>query len=483
METAGSIAETFKNGTFIITGSTGFLGKILVEKLLRSCTVKNIAILVRSKKGFDASQRVADIYRESLFDRLRNEKPNFMNNIKVINGNIAEESLGLSTADRNWIIENVNFVFHCAATIKFNEALESAAKINIQGTVNLLTLASQMRNLKGFVHVSTAYSHCPRTEIREQYYPTPITAMELENMLGVDECTESKILGKWPNTYSFTKAITENLISTNENRLPISIFRPSIIGCTNSEPEPGWLNNLNGPTGILTGVMVGFLRTLQLSRDKITDIIPVDYTANALISVMWDTVKRHQDCNQINEQPKIYNYVSSIDSPLKWSEYMEGLHDNYYASPPLKSMWYTFYILYTNVWIGVLLKFFLHRIPAAFMDLFLIITGKSPKMLKMYSKTEAMTDLLKMFTSKQWKFDNSNTIELLSSLSKEDRDKFEFSMENFNWKQYTTSYYYGIRKHILHEDLSNVVEAKSRNRKYIFYLLYYYIRILVVLAA
>lgn len=71
METAGGIAETFKNGTFIITGSTGFLGKILVEKLLRSCTVKNIAILVRSKKGFDASQRVADIYRESVSIRKR----------------------------------------------------------------------------------------------------------------------------------------------------------------------------------------------------------------------------------------------------------------------------------------------------------------------------------------------------------------------------------------------------------------------------
>jgi len=77
-----------------------------------------------------------------------------MNNIKVINGNIAEESLGLSIADRNWIIENVNFVFHCAATIKFNEALESAAKINIQGTVNLLTLASQMRNLKVYEYKS-----------------------------------------------------------------------------------------------------------------------------------------------------------------------------------------------------------------------------------------------------------------------------------------------------------------------------------------
>lgn len=41
----------------------------------------------------------------------------------------------------------------------------------------------------------------------------------------------NRILENWPNTYTFTKAITENLISTNENHLPISIFRPSISKC------------------------------------------------------------------------------------------------------------------------------------------------------------------------------------------------------------------------------------------------------------
>jgi fatty acyl-CoA reductase len=46
------------------------------------------------------------------------------------------------------MIENVNFVFHCAATIKFNEPLDLASKINIQGTENLLALASKMKNLK-----------------------------------------------------------------------------------------------------------------------------------------------------------------------------------------------------------------------------------------------------------------------------------------------------------------------------------------------
>jgi len=53
------------------------------------------------------------------------------------------------------------------------------------------------------------------------------------------------------------------------------------------------LDNINGPSGIVTGVIAGFLRTIQLDKNKIADIIPVDYTANALISVMWDTVNRY----------------------------------------------------------------------------------------------------------------------------------------------------------------------------------------------
>jgi len=49
---------------------------------------------------------------------------------------------------------------------------------------------------------------------------------------------------------------------------------------------------MNGASGIVIGVIVGFLRTIQLDKNKIADIIPVDYTVNALISVMWDTVNR-----------------------------------------------------------------------------------------------------------------------------------------------------------------------------------------------
>jgi len=86
-------------------------------------------------------------------------------------------------------------------------------------------------------------------------------------------------------------------------------------------------------------------------------------------------------------------------------------------------------------------------------------------MLKMYSKTENALDLVREFTTRQWSIDNKNIIELWSSLSTEDRKTFWFSFENFDWKTYIKIYYFGIRKHILHEDLSNTEKAVSKHRK------------------
>lgn len=86
-------------------------------------------------------------------------------------------------------------------------------------------------------------------------------------------------------------------------------------------------------------------------------------------------------------------------------------------------------------------------------------------MLKMYAKTEYTMDLLYIFTTRQWKFDNRNMKELWSFLSKEDRISFHYSFEEFDWKPYIKSYYYGIRKHILHEDLNNIARAKAKNQK------------------
>lgn len=55
----GSSIDTFFAETVILlTGATGFLGKALLEKLLRSCPrVATIFVLIRPKKGQTVEQR------------------------------------------------------------------------------------------------------------------------------------------------------------------------------------------------------------------------------------------------------------------------------------------------------------------------------------------------------------------------------------------------------------------------------------------
>ena len=46
------IPNFYKNKTLFVTGATGFLGKVLLEKLLRSLpNIKQIYVLVRPKPG------------------------------------------------------------------------------------------------------------------------------------------------------------------------------------------------------------------------------------------------------------------------------------------------------------------------------------------------------------------------------------------------------------------------------------------------
>ena len=60
-----------------------------------------------------------------------------------------------------------------------------------------------------------------------------------------------EVIGERPNTYTFTKAITEQLVKQEREHLPISIVRPSIVAGAVKDPIPGWVDNLNGPTGII----------------------------------------------------------------------------------------------------------------------------------------------------------------------------------------------------------------------------------------
>ena len=90
----------------------------------------------------------------------------------------------------------------------------------------------------------------------------------------------AQIIGNKPNTYTFTKvhsqvlnmiesyynfsqALGESAIIQKGGSLPIAIVRPSIVVSSWKEPMPGWIENLNGPTGIVAGAGKGVLRSVH----------------------------------------------------------------------------------------------------------------------------------------------------------------------------------------------------------------------------
>ena len=75
-----------------------------------------------------------------------------------------------------------------------------------------------------------------------------IDICENENKTLID-LLEERILKVYPNTYTFTKNMAEQIVSSSSDGLPIAVVRPSIIGASLKEPCPGWVNNISGVTG------------------------------------------------------------------------------------------------------------------------------------------------------------------------------------------------------------------------------------------
>lgn len=56
-----NIQEFFKGRDILVTGGTGFMGKVLIEKLVRSCpNIGKVYMLLRHKKGKDMKARLEE---------------------------------------------------------------------------------------------------------------------------------------------------------------------------------------------------------------------------------------------------------------------------------------------------------------------------------------------------------------------------------------------------------------------------------------
>lgn len=87
--------------------------------------------------------------------------------MQIIAGDVGEDNLGLSPEDRKKLVDNVDVIFHSAATLDFAETLKTTVQINLLGTRRMLQLGKECKHLKAFLHVSSAYVNSFRSTADE----------------------------------------------------------------------------------------------------------------------------------------------------------------------------------------------------------------------------------------------------------------------------------------------------------------------------
>ena len=383
------IAESLAGKRIAVTGSTGFLGTALVERLMRCVPDCELVLLVRAGKRTNAATRIQkELLKNDAFDRLRvslgGVKPfeaEAARRIQVITGDVSTDGLGLNETDRA-ILATCEIVIHSAATVSFDSPLDSAVEVNLLGPVRIVQTLQSLNVAPHLVAISTCYvagnrrggapealvSSGPfdlgldwRKEVaasrrlRSDVDATSRTPKQLEEFradarreLGaagapalaakteqfrtrwVDaRMVEAGIARAnsvaWPDAYAYTKALGEQALTESKGNVPVSIVRPSIIESAFSEPSPGWIRGFRMAEPVILSYARGLLKEFPGVPEGTIDVIPVDMVVAAAICVAALGPDR---------APAISQVASGSANPLKYRTLVDNVRD-WFSKHPL----------------------------------------------------------------------------------------------------------------------------------------------------
>lgn len=73
--------------------------------------------------------------------------PSIVEKVEAVPGDVSVPDLGMTTKDREKIKSEAEIIFHCAATVRFDETLKKAVLLNVRGTKLMLDLAKECKKL------------------------------------------------------------------------------------------------------------------------------------------------------------------------------------------------------------------------------------------------------------------------------------------------------------------------------------------------
>jgi thioester reductase-like protein len=272
-----------------LTGATGFLGMEVLARLLEQGD-REVITLVRASDDVAARERI-----DGVLAQLWRDPSPYRDRVRAVAGDVTSDGLGISSAVRTSLAEDVGAILHCAASISFDQPLDEARQINVEGTREVIGFARECKalgRLERFVHVSTAY-------VSGKFEGT-----FRERQLDAGQ--------EFRNTYEQTKWEAEHIVREATDLAP-AIARPSIVM---GESDSGWTPAFNVLYWPLRAFSRGLFDEIPSLPSAHVDIVPVDYVADGLVRLL-----------DVDDQG-VFNLVAGRDAPFA-SEVVELACDRF----------------------------------------------------------------------------------------------------------------------------------------------------------
>jgi len=464
------IREFFTGKSILLTGTTGFLGKVVLEKILRTIPdIETIYVLIRRKESSSPEERFKKtVLGTACFDRLRKINPKFdefiSQKVVMIGGDVDKDGLSMTEEDLRKIIENVQIVINCAGAVDFNARLDNAIRTNVLGTLRMLDLCKRIRNLQNFVHISTCYVNCDKKGVIEEkiYSSSQNPDIVLKDILNIPidqlEAKTPSLIGDFPNTYTFSKALGERILEKHRENVPVTIVRPAIIGCSIRDPFPGWIDSVSAAAALYLFGGLGLIQVAHGNKNYIGDQIPVDMCADTIIVAAATYAN--------SENIKVVHSGTSGANPVSWGYTVKTVTKYWQTYPPEKKIAYCNFRLQKN---DKLLKAeqFVRRVPTlAYHKLANTIQNtkmkrSAGKLYKAQRRAEELSDLFEYFIMNEWVFVTNHIQELQMFCSKEELEIFGVDPRSINWKKYLYYFCWGLHRFILKENVDPPAEVEK----------------------
>ncbi|MEO7997580.1 MAG: SDR family oxidoreductase [Gemmatimonadaceae bacterium] len=415
------------NRSVLLTGATGFLGKVALFEMLRrkeELQLESVLLVIRARGSRSAADRFQkEIASSPCFASL---PPEWTQIVHILDGDLASPDFGTSVEDRAQLA-TITHVIHSAAAVSFTLPGAVAAKANITTSLNLLAATRACPMLQRIVYVSTAYvSPHHDGKIAEALVPLPASADELLAILESGKQKDEEVLARTghPNTYTMTKTISEHMMVERRGDLPLSIVRPSIITASQQQPTPGWIDSTTGFGAFVMLIGLGHLRAVVGHPDARLDLVPVDEVARRVLEEMVSTADgvtiRHSVAGR-DRAPTVHD---------SWSEIERHFQQNPVHRRPVRR-----YLGPRNS-AFVIADALHHRMPMAIGSIGSKVRKRQAK--KLASRMAYLNEVFPYFTSRTFDF----------TVTKSDADFFG---ADFSSREYVISVCRGVSRYLLEQ--------------------------------